>query len=373
VNSYQPVGPLSAGIPALSLPSLGNGVISIPGTSSLNSLGDNYVRSYVQSWNVMLQKQLKWGFVAQAGYAGTRQVHQQYELNINAGQILGAGQAGQPLNQLFGRTATTNFFTPLGHGHYDSLQSTLERRFAGGYQIQANYTWSKAMNLCCADKEDAGPQIAIPAYMNLNRAVLPYDRTQVFTFSGIAELPFGRGKKLLSHGGPASAIASGWQVNGLLSSYTGLPFSVSGSSTSLNAPGNTQRADQIKPNVAILGGVGPGQSYFDPLAFASVTQVRFGTAGFDSLRGPGQINLDFALFRSFRVSERVRVQFRAQAFNFTNTPHFANPGANAANLVLNANGTVNNLGGFTVITATTGNGREGIDQRVVQLALRLSF
>lgn len=373
VNSYQPVGPLSAGIPALSLPSLGNGVISIPGTSSLNSLGDNYVRSYVQSWNVMLQKQLKWGFVAQAGYAGTRQVHQQYELNINAGQILGAGQAGQPLNQLFGRTATTNFFTPLGHGHYDSLQSTLERRFAGGYQIQANYTWSKAMNLCCADKEDAGPQIAIPAYMNLNRAVLPYDRTQVFTFSGIAELPFGRGKKLLSHGGPASAIASGWQVNGLLSSYTGLPFSVSGSSTSLNAPGNTQRADQIKPNVAILGGVGPGQSYFDPLAFASVTQVRFGTAGFDSLRGPGQINLDFALFRSFRVSERVRVQFRAQAFNFTNTPHFANPGANAANLVLNANGTVNNLGGFTVITATTGNGREGIDQRVFQLALRLSF
>jgi hypothetical protein len=67
------------------------------------------------------------------------------------------------------------------------------------------------------------------------------------------------------------------------------------------------------------------------------------------------------------------VQFRAQAFNFTNTPHFANPGANVGNLILNANGTVNNLGGFTVITATTGNGREGIDQRVFQLALRLSF
>jgi hypothetical protein len=321
----------------------------------------------------MLQKQLKWGFVAQAGYVGTRQVHQQYELDINAGQILGAGQAGQPLNQLFGRTATTSFFTPLGHGHYDALQATLERRFAGGYQIQANYSWSKAMNLCCADKEDAGPAISIPAYMNLNRAVLPYDRTQVFTFSAIAELPFGHGKRLLSHGGPVSAIASGWQVNGLLSSYTGLPFTVSASSTSLNAPSSSQRADQIKPDVAILGGVGPGQSYFDPLAYANVTAVRFGTSGFDALRGPGQINLDFALFRTFRVSERVGLQFRAQAFNAANTPHFANPASNVGSLVLNANGTINNLGGYTVITATTGNGREGVDQRVFQLALRLRF
>jgi hypothetical protein len=183
----------------------------------------------------------------------------------------------------------------------------------------------------------------------------------------------GRGKRWLNRGGLATAVASGWQVNGLFSAYTGTPFTVTGSSTSLNAPGNTQTADQIKPHVAIPGGVGPGQSFFDPLAYASVTQVRFGTSGFDSLRGPGLVNLDFSLFRTFRVSERVRVQFRAQAFNFTNTPHFANPGSNVANLVLNANGTVNNLGGFSVITATTGNGREGVDQRVFQLALRLSF
>ena len=227
--------------------------------------------------------------------------------------------------------------------------------------------------LCCADKEDAGPQIPIPAYEELNRAVAPYDRTQVFTFSGIAELPFGRAKKWLNRGGFVSQMVSGWQLNGLLNAYTGLSFTVTGSSTSLNAPGNTQTADQIKPDVAIIGGVGPGQSWFDPLAYASVTQVRFGTSGFDSLRGPGQINLDAALFRTFRVSERFHLQFRAQAFNVANTPHFANPASNAGSLVLNANGTINNLGGFTVITATTGNGREGVDQRVIELALRLSF
>lgn len=372
-NSYQPVTTLSQGIPELAFPAIGNGVLPMPSGVSLNSLGDTYTRSYIMNWNLMLQKQLKYGFVAQAGYAGTRQVHQQYEININNGNVLGAGTSGELLNREFGRTATTNYFEPWGHAHYDALHATIGRRFRGGYQIGANYSFSKSIMLCCADKEDAGPSISIPGYQKLNRAVAPFDRTQVFTVSGSAELPFGRGRRWLGHGGIATAIVSGWQLNGLFNCYTGLSFTVTGSSTSLNAPGNTQTADQIKPNVATIGGIGPGQSWFDPLAYASVTQVRFGTSGFDVLRGPGQINLDAALFRTFRVTERVHAQFRAQALNAANTPHFANPSSNAGNLVLNANGTINNLGGFTVITATTGNGRESVDQRAFELALRLSF
>lgn len=372
-NSYQPVTTLSQGIPALTFPAIGNGVIPMPFGISLNSMGDNYTRSYIMNWNFMLQKELKYGFVAQAGYVGTRQVHQQYEININNGNVLGAGTAGELLDQEFGRTATTNFFEPWGHSHYDALQATLSRRFKGGYQIAANYSFSKSIELCCADKEDAGPSIPIPGDELLNRSVAPYDRKQVFAFSGIMELPFGRGKKLASGGGALTAIVSGWQLNGLLNSYTGTAFTVTGSSTSLNAPGNTQTADQIKPQVATLGGVGPGQSWFDPLAYANVTQVRFGTSGFDVLRGPGQINLDASLFRTFRINEKIGAQFRAQVFNVANTPHFANPASNVGSLVLNGNGTINNLGGYTVITATTGNGREGIDQRVIQLALKVSF
>src|SRR5208283_3179981 len=102
--------------------------------------------------------------------------------------------------------ATTNYFEPWGHAHYDAFQATLNRRFKGGYQIQASYSFSKSIMLCCADKEDAGPQIPIPAYEELNRAVAPYDRTQVFTFSGIAELPFGRAKKWLNRGGFVSQM-----------------------------------------------------------------------------------------------------------------------------------------------------------------------
>ena len=104
-----------------------------------------------------------------------------------------------------------------------------------------------------------------------------------------------------------------------------------------------------------------------------MTQARFGTAGFNILRGPGIVNCDFGLFREFPVKERWKVQFRAEAFNFANTPHFANPGANVSNLVLNPNGTIKDLGGFTQVTNVYSPAREGIDERQMRFGLRISW
>ena len=73
------------------------------------------------------------------------------------------------------------------------------------------------------------------------------------------------------------------------------------------------------------------------------------------------------------VTERWKAEFRAEALNLTNTPHFANPGANVSNMVLNPDGTIRSLGGYTVITSTTGTGREGIDERLFRLGLRITF
>jgi len=203
----------------------------------------------------------------------------------------------------------------------------------------------------------------------LNRALMPYDRTQNFSASFVAELPFGRGKKFLNGSRAASAVVGGWQVNGLLVLYSGSPFTVTATDT-LQLPGSNQRADQVKPEVRILG---DPQSYFDPLAYASVTGARFGTSGYNSLRGPGTANLDFSIYRTFKITERFNAQFRAEAFNLTNTPHFANPSANVSNLQLNPDGSVRNLGGFTTITSTSGIGREGVDERVFRFGLRFAF
>ena len=120
------------------------------------------------------------------------------------------------------------------------------------------------------------------------------------------------------------------------------------------------------PEVKILGGTGRGQSYFDPLAFRSVTDVRYGNSGLNMLRGPGVVNLDLGLFREFRVRD-LQIQFRAEAFNATNTPHFLNPGTNVSNMRLNPDGTVNTLGGYTEITTAKP------DERQVRFGVRIAF
>jgi hypothetical protein len=165
-------------------------------------------------------------------------------------------------------------------------------------------------------------------------------------------------------------------VNALLSMYSGLPFTVASSATSLNLPGSNQMADKVKSDVQILGGIGPGQSWFDPLAFRAVTEPRFGNAGLNTLRGPGFTNLDLSVQRTFTVRDRWSLQARAEVFNVTNTPHFDIPSlANrtVSNLQLNADGTIRNLAGFSSITSTANSGRDGIDERVVRVGLRLGF
>jgi hypothetical protein len=371
-NTYWYATTLSQGIPAITVPNISSGYLTIPPGYSVGSLPANPKRDYIMSWNFSLQKELPWHLLAEAGYIGTRGVDIPQQLNLNVGQV-GGGTASEPFNQLFGTTASIYLLTPVNHTKYDGLQTRLSRRFSNGFLLNATYTFSKNLGICCNDTADGTPAIQLPQYINLDRAFAPTDRTHDFTLSGMYELPFGKGKPLLNRGGIVSALAGGWQLNGLFVAYTGLPFSVSGSSTSLNAPGNTQRADQVLPSVTILHGVGPGQSWFDPLAFANVTAVRFGTAGFDSVFGPGAVNLDASLFRSFRITERLNMQFRAEVFNLTNTPHFSNPGSNVSSATFTPSGAVASLGSYTVISSTTGVGREGIDQRAIRLGLRLSF
>jgi hypothetical protein len=371
VNSFQWVGKLEDGIPAVQVPGFGNGIIDIPGTYALGTVSKDFRRGYLQSWNFTLQKQLSYGFALQAAYVATRQTRQLGYLDINAGQVIGAGQSGRPLLEKFRRTAATTFISPLGTGTYDSMQLTLDRRFAKGLQLEANYTWSKAIGV--VDNSDSSPSVRALSFFQLNRALRGYDRPHNLQITNIWELPFGKGRHWANQGGILSLIAGGWQVNNLLSFMSGRPFTVTASGASLDLPGSSQRADQVKSSVEKLGGVGRGASYFDPFAFAPVTAPRFGTAGFNSMRGPGVANWDFGLFREFSLSERFKVQFRAEAFNFTNTPHFANPGTNVSNMTLNSDGSIRSLGGYTEVTSTISLAREGIDERQFRFGLRFSW
>src|SRR5260370_29934823 len=141
-------------------------------------------------------------------------------VNINAGQFPGAGSAGQPLNQLDGRTAVINMFEPVGTNRYDSLQARLERRFIRGFQLAANYTWSKAVGMTAND--DSGLREPAPAYWALNRAVLNFDRTQNLQLQGMWELHFGKGRAYLTNGGVVTKKLVGLRVHKLASFFTAL-------------------------------------------------------------------------------------------------------------------------------------------------------
>lgn len=372
-NSYQPMSLLRDGIPAVVFPDFSSGVIpNYPLTQAFTIPQPVYRMPYIMSWNFTLEKQLPHGFLAQAGYVGDRQIKQLQVINVNV-QEPGGGTASQPLYQAYKRTANSGVVQNYGRNSYDSLQTKLTKSYSNGLLLNATYTFSKALALCCDALSDKNPAIQAPQYRNLNKAYWASNRTHAFAMSSVYQLPFGAGKPWLNQGW-GKALAGGWQLQGLMTIYSGQPFSVSADGTSLNASGNTQRANQVKSNVAILGNTGPGQSWFDPLAFAPVTTPTFGTAGFNSIFGPGAFNVDFGLSREFQIRERWHVQIRADAFNATNTPHFSNPNGNVSNMVLNNDGTIKNLGNYSTITSTNGGlGREGIDERLLQFGIHITF
>jgi hypothetical protein len=267
---------------------------------------------------------------------------------------------------------TTQLLTPIGHTSYNALQTTLEKRFAKGYSLNVAYTWSKAMGICCNSNSDGGPAIQALPFYNLNRSLADFDRTHNFQLTSLWELPFGKGKAF-ANDGVAAAILGGWQLNGLLSLYSGSPFNVTADGASLNLfSGSTQRADYARPGkVTKIGKVGQGQPFFDFTAFKPVTDARFGDASFMALRGPRIGNADVGIFRQFKFGERVSAQLRIEMLNLTNTPQFGNPSGNISNLRLNPDNSFRS--GVFEVTGLANTGRDGLTQRAFRFGLRMGF
>jgi carboxypeptidase family protein/TonB-dependent receptor-like protein len=368
------------GIPPVPAVDVGNGILDMPPNVSVVTLPDEFDRGYIQSWNLSLQRELWGGFTGEIAYVGTRQVRQLGFRELNWSPV-GGGQAGRQLNTpaFNRRTAQTQVVAPVGDSDYKALQARLSRRFRDGWQLDVNYTLSKSMSDSGQPDSDNRMRINIPEFLYLNRSLSAFDRTHNLQISNIVELPFGRGRRWLNQGGLLAWIAGGWQVNNIVSVMSGTPFSVTADGASLNAPESDQRADLLTDNVRIIGGIGRGNPYFDPLAFGDPAttlragQFRFGSADWNLLRGPGIVRWDLGLFREFHATDRVTVQFRMECFNCTNTPHFNNPGSsnstNRSQLQLNPDGTIRNLNGFAEITGT----RPDFPERQVRVGLRFGF
>jgi carboxypeptidase family protein/TonB-dependent receptor-like protein len=358
-DGLTPTGSLSQGVPPLQVPAENTGILDIPSDYAWGGYPTKLNRGYIQSWNLTFQRELPWSFTGQVGYVATRSIRQLGLVDINAGQVIGAGDEGKPLLARFGRTASTVLLEPVGNGRYDSLQVQLQRRFTAGLSLNVSYTWGKAISP--NENSSFTPNVQAVAYMSRNRALTSTDRTHNLGITNVWEIPLGKGRRWLNDNGVLSRILGGWQVNNMISVMSGVPFTVLADDTSLNLPGSNQTADQVKA-VQKLGGVGRGTPYYDPTAFADVTAARFGNTGYNMLRGPGLFNWDFGLTREFPLSKAVKLQLRLEAFNLTNTPHLALP-----------DNSVGDGEDFMTITSVQDLSREGIDERQLRVGLRVVF
>jgi Carboxypeptidase regulatory-like domain/TonB dependent receptor-like, beta-barrel len=375
VNGFQPVTtdpnyvaagvpnrPLGSGvgIPPVCCPDISKGRIPLPSESEMGYPVANRElhRGYIQSWNFIIEHKLPGEFVTSIGYIGTASVNGFAFLDINASQIPGSGNAGRPLFAKFGRTSATREWDGRTHSTYHALQATVNRRLTSGLFLKGAYTYSRAIDLApYSDWTEFRWNAASEFYRN--RAAADHNIPHMFQLGYLYELPFGAGKKWATSGA-AAAVLGGWQINGIFSAYQGRQYTLTASGATLNMPGNQQTPDQIKAKVDKLGKVGDDGTWFDTSAFARPTGVRFGTVGRNTMRGPGVVNTDLSLFRTFKILERLNLQFRAEAFNLSNTPHFANPNGNANS---------SNFGKILATQATDAVGRS----REFRFGLRLGF
>jgi hypothetical protein len=354
---------LRQGFPDIVQPDLSSGVLPVASNLSIITIdNNNLVRGYIQSWNLTAETRIG-GWVGSAGYVATRTTDQLHQLDANWSPI-GTGTAGQVLNRKFGRTAATRFLGTLGTAKYDSLQARLEHRFSGGYQVVIGYTWAHGRGYS-AETSGAVPgpnanntTVGLPTYYKLNYGDLNRDIRHNLQTTAILELPFGKDKRW-AQSGLLAQIVGGWQINSVLSAYTGSPFTAIADSTTLNSSASTQRADCLSaPRKR-----GDIYQWYDRSDFRVAASGRFGTCGANTLRGPGVVNLDMGVDRKWRFGEQSELKFRVESFNVANTPHHT---------IADANRNINS-GSFMEALAIRNTGRDGLDERTFRVGLKLSW
>ena len=355
-------------------PNLSTGVIPLPTNVGTTTVPSPFDRGYINSYNLTFEQEFK-GFVFQTAYVGAYDIRPLVNMNLNA-SAPGTGAAGGLISQKLGATYTGNINgeVPFQSNSYNSLQTKVTRRFSQGSSFGVVWTWSRALDY--SDDEELNFLLfPYPAYWKKDYGPASFDRTHNIEIYGLLNPPFGKGQRWAKQGF-ARWILGGWQISPAVSIMTGLPFTVQANAAPLGAFGSTQTADLVGP-FHLTGGQPPAPGatctstdltchYFDPSAFAVPAAGTYGNTGRNAFRGPGYFNMNLSVARQFNLTERIALQFRADAIGFTNTPHFNNPNATVG---------ASNFGEITSILSPPGQGFFGRDSgsRVLWLGTRLTF
>jgi hypothetical protein len=363
-----------------------------PINASLISVDTHLPTSTIQQWNLQWQQQLMPNTSLNIAYVGTSSQHLLTWFNLNS-QLLDAA----PNAKLYPALSSIEEGSAVGASHYNGLQVFLNSRLSHGVQYTAAYTWSHNLDdsngaFTTGTASPGARLFVLPSGPDFkdNYGNSDEDQRNVFVFSALAELPFGRGKMFASNlPRVVDKVVGGWQVNTIVSLQAGTPFDVTTSNYFYTSPtGQTSqpsaslnnRADIVKP-VHYIKSL---NEWFDTSGFVrppvidpngqTSTYIRPGTLRRNQMVGPGYRNMDLSLFKNFPVTERVAGQFRAEAYNLTNTPAFTNPNGD----VDNCTGAAVNACASNPLLTDTGSygqihGTRTHSERQLQLAFRLEF
>ncbi len=318
----------------------------------------------VYQWSLSTQSQLLRDTALELGYIGNKGIHLDYY----------HGQGNQPspnpdpsLAQLFRPwpdIGSMQFDSYTGYGNYNALYMKLTQRLRNGLSGLVSYTYGKTLNdnpsnsdFDTIPQNDNNPKADYGVYGNSVRHRL--------VISGIYQLPFGRGRSLLSNSkGVINGVVGGWELSTIISAQSGYPFTVFSpidySNTGSGSPRPDRTCSGVLSNPTITRWFDSSCFTTDALAAVQFTNPRFGNSGRNILTGPGLVNMDLSVLKRFHVVERLSGEFLVQAFNLFNHPNFGTPDS-----VVN-DGTTGQI--FTTVPAgVTGSNRE------LQIALRFNF
>jgi hypothetical protein len=330
-------------------------------------INPNFRNANVQSWNLNVQHQVTNSVGLMVGYFGNKGTHLEIDRNINQDTVFGnAGSRPFPAisasSAFFPGVTLSNSVTErdsAANSVYHALWVTANKRVSSGLQFNASYTWSHSID----DVSRNNQLLFIQDSNNVggSRGSSDFDARHRFVANAIYALPF-RGNRFVS----------GWELAPIITAQSGNPFTVVLASATITGAANTVRPNLIGP-VHVTGN--PAAWIANPSAtFALPAAGTIGNLGRNTIYGPGFTNVDLALIKNTKITERTELQFRADAFDILNHPNFGQPGplaANGATIITITGGVVPAT--FGSITSTRFPIADSGSSRQLQLALKLRF
>ncbi|MDE0624945.1 MAG: TonB-dependent receptor [Bryobacterales bacterium] len=304
----------------------------------------NFRNGMTNQWNFNIQQSLPGNSLISLAYVGSNTVHTESSANLNQPE---PGPGGINPRRWFPQFANVTTNPAIGGANYQGLEAKFERRFSGGFSVLSGYTWSK--NLA----KQLGQRTSywhLAPEKTVSRQHLPQ---RVF-FAGVWDLPFGKGRRFATQG-PLASLIGGWQISPIFEAQRGLPLSPSVAGNPANTTGG-QRPNRIADGNLPRAQRTP-QRWFDVGAFEVPERFTFGNSAAWIIEGPGLVNLDMMVSRTFALSERLSLDFRTEFFNVFNEAHFNFP-----------NGTINRPAGGRISSTM-----ECCPARQVQFGMKLIF